>query len=81
MLLVRFSIERIGTGEPGQCSKKYIFILFYLHFLKKKMISRTRGAGEKYYSSANSRTNSRTGTSEAAIGSSRREDSYELLRC
>ena len=42
--------------------------------------SRTRGAGGKYYPSANSRTNHRRGTSEAVIESSQHVDSYELLK-
>ena len=35
--------------------------------------------GGKYYPIANSQTNNRRGTSEAAIESSQHEDSYELL--
>ena len=58
---------------------KFVILFRFLYFFEKKMISRTRGAGGKYYSPANSRTNGRRGTSEAAIESSRCEDSYELL--
>ena len=62
-------------------NKLFIFISIFVILFEKKWLAECAALGGKYYSPANSRTNGRRGTSEAAIESSRCEDSYELLKC